>query len=106
MEIKANKKIYLNLVNKYNGPLGLKNYMVFDTLFNYKYIGITSYHQISIPPEVMETLKSNEFTVEVFAAPFNTTLEKYYSLFENDKNFGSYGKYQDMVDNHSLEGLV
>ncbi|KAL4480293.1 hypothetical protein ABPG74_020809 [Tetrahymena malaccensis] len=70
------------------------NQKIFLTLFWYNYIGIQNGQQWSINSEVFDILKQHlDINTELFASPFNRNLENYFSLFESDKYFGSFGNF-------------
>ncbi|KAL4506042.1 hypothetical protein ABPG72_013803 [Tetrahymena utriculariae] len=72
----------------------IMNQKIFLTLFWYDYIGIQNGQQWSLNSEVFDLLKQHlGINTEVFASPFNSNLENYFSLFESDKYFGSLGNF-------------
>ena len=74
-------------------------YMQYDNL---EYIGRGNQWTMRYKAE-MKLLNAAGF-IEMFASPFNRTLSRYCSLFENDKNFGALGTYEyifDMLLNNS-----
>lgn len=52
----------------------------------------------SIPPSVYEAVNDDRLEViEAFASPFNNNLDKYCSLYDEDRMFGSLGNFFDVI---------
>jgi hypothetical protein len=68
-------------------------YMQYDNL---EYIGRGNQWTMRYKSE-MKLLNELGF-IEMFASPFNRTLNRYCSLFENDKNFGALGNYETIFN--------
>lgn len=64
-------------------------------------------YQWSLPPETFTLLKNScKVETELFASPLNHHLDKYYSLFEIDYEFGSLGDFFKSTWEHFKSGGV
>ena len=63
-----------------------------NCVFRYAALGQHG-QQWRLDSKILDTLKQQGITIEAFASPFNNYFDNYYSIFEEDKCFGSLGSF-------------
>uniref|UniRef100_A0A6C0J4Z4 PCIF1 WW domain-containing protein n=1 Tax=viral metagenome TaxID=1070528 RepID=A0A6C0J4Z4_9ZZZZ len=98
MSLKNNSYLSnINDINDINGYIWLTN--VLYTMLDGKGL------QWAVPQQLMLFLKQQlNCTTELFASPINHYYDKYYSLFEMDRIYGSKGNFFTAKDNDFKEG--
>lgn len=62
--------------------------------------------QWAVPPKLLEYFKTQlGCNTEIFASPYNRLYDRFYSLFELDKQLGSSGEFFSAPDSDFLEGV-
>jgi hypothetical protein len=90
---KRAKRHSINYTGKVPTKFNILAYMQYDNL---EYISMNNQSTMRYKSE-MKLLNKLGF-IEMFASPFNRSLDYYCSLFKNDKNFGALGTYEELID--------
>ncbi len=100
-------KCYKGLTKKYqkgDGIEHMKDRFIFNLCRRYSLLDSNSL-QWALPKRVFMFLNKNfNCNAELFASPFNVYFKHYYSLFEEDKYFGSKGNFFFQDENNIDEG--
>ncbi len=101
---KALSKKYTQHKLPWKGMDGLLNSFVYSLIRRYDLLDGNSL-QWAIPKRLFVFLNRNfKCNTEIFASPFNTYFKRYYSLFDEDKYFGSLGNFFNAPDDNFRSG--
>jgi len=99
------KTQYYKLSTHYNGPPDEFDNRIWRMLNNYYLLDGHSY-QWAIPTRVLKTIRLYlNVKAELFASPINCQYSQYYSLFDEDRDFGSRGNFFRAPDQDFEEGV-
>jgi hypothetical protein len=97
-------KKYMKHKQKWKGMPGLFNEFVYNLLKRYDLLDGNSL-QWAIPKRLFVFINRHfQCNTELFASPFNAYFKKYYSLFDEDKYFGSLGGFFKSPDSDFVSG--